>query len=221
MDKAITTQIKYTREALLNKVSDLIKVYKSTPGVPISTNSVVNLPDSLINFPLYIFCLLKHYVFSISKGVRPDTRSFFFHKLRTMSCNQLLKFIHPHLYPVSFEQLESFPNPVRLTSAELTKFPVFVLDNFIHLYLWIGKTIPTQLIQSLFGVDDYNSIVTNVFFSFYFILFYFFVLFYFIIFIFSFYFIIFIFYFLILFYYFILLFLFLFFNFNFNFFYSF
>eukprot|EP01091_Cochliopodium_minus_P016258 TRINITY_DN6039_c0_g1_i1.p1 TRINITY_DN6039_c0_g1~~TRINITY_DN6039_c0_g1_i1.p1 ORF type:complete len:857 (+),score=251.64 TRINITY_DN6039_c0_g1_i1:26-2596(+) len=162
LDKAITTQIKYAREALLNKVSDIIKVYKVTPGINVNTSSVVNLPESLINFPLYTFALLKHYVFSIAKGIRPDTRNYFFHKIRTMSCGQFLKFIHPNLYPVTFSnETTGLPSPVRLTSAELTKYPVFVLDNFLNLYLWIGKTIPTILIQSLFGVNDYNSIVTN------------------------------------------------------------
>ena len=158
LEKAMSTQIKYTREAILNKCIDIIKVYKATPGIQVSGNSLINLPESLQNFPIYTFSLLKHYVFSITKGVRPDIRCFFFHKLRTMSCNHFIKFIHPHLFPLSFSSLDSFPSSVRLTSAELTKFPLFILDNFVHLYLWIGKTIPTQLIQDLFGVNDYISI---------------------------------------------------------------
>ena len=172
VDKAITSQIKFTREAILNKCVDTVKVYKALPGVMVNANTVLNLPESLQQFPLYLLAMLKHYVFSVMKGIRPDTRSYFFHKFRTASVSQLLKMVHPSLYPLDSHALAHkegpLPLPLRLTAAELTRGTVFLLDNYLSLYLWISKTVTTETINTLFGAHEFLSIPTVTLYPFFF-----------------------------------------------------
>ena len=65
-------------------------------------------------------------------------------------------YLYPRLLPLDrldpAEPGDALPAPVRASQDKLHDSGLFLLENGVHLFLWIGLQLPGDVVQELFGV---------------------------------------------------------------------
>ncbi|GMI36360.1 hypothetical protein TeGR_g2281, partial [Tetraparma gracilis] len=140
-----------------------------------ATASSEETPESLALLPLYTMALQKNIVFRGGADVHPDERATAMAQLRNMWVDASSCFIHPRLFSLhdmtgnvgtACEGQEgtdddkkfcgmdriALPNVINLTIDKLTSEGIFLLDNSVDMYLWVGRAVDSGLLQSLFGL---------------------------------------------------------------------
>ena len=143
------------------------------------------IPENLELLPLYTLALLKNVAFRGGTDVHPDERMGAHMMLNNMSMGELIKFVHPRLFsihnmgPGAGMSLESgvnkgldgaenidtvgrnqivLPLSVNLSVERLGSDGLYVLDNGVDVYLWVGRAADEALIQSIFGVNSLDTL---------------------------------------------------------------
>jgi protein transport protein SEC24 len=88
----------------------------------------------------------------------------------TMSVAELVWTLYPRMYPLHQIQEVStnlkgetkLPAMIRTSYERLDEKGCYLLDTGSDLYLWLGRSIPTELVHSLFGVDSINKVDSNM-----------------------------------------------------------
>ena len=135
-------------------------------------------PESLALLPLYTMALQKNIVFRGGADVHPDERASAMAALRTMWVDDSRHFIYPRMFSLhdmggeaGTEGGESMdddqvcgrkhvvlPGLVDLSVDNLKSDGIFLLDNSVDMYLWVGKAADPTLLSSLFGVSSMEGV---------------------------------------------------------------
>lgn len=141
-----------------------------------------SLPESLELFPLYTLALMKNVAFRGGTDVHPDERCQAFFKINQMWLDKSKSFIYPTLFSLHDMQssagypsedsdddsppLNSYagrnrvllPGALPLTLDSLSSDGLFLVDNGIEFYFWVGNQADSNLVNSLFGVPSLNNV---------------------------------------------------------------
>ncbi|KAL6066051.1 Protein transport protein Sec24B [Balamuthia mandrillaris] len=168
IEKALTSKLSDTRQALLNKCIDILSVYRSSFASPNTSSTQLVLPESLKLLPLYTLALIKNLAFRAGSDIRPDERAYHLGLLRTLSVQMTIPFIYPHLYALKDLSPECgvkgddgkvvLPPVLNLSTEKLDQSGLFLLDDGQYLLLWIGKAVHGELLEQLFGVSSLAAI---------------------------------------------------------------
>lgn len=176
IQKAMDEGIPKAIAALHNSCANILAKYASNSGPSPSGNQGLMLPNTLLRFPLFSLATIKNAMFRSDTLI--DERVTLMRRFETLFDDDALLFIHPNLYNVANladgvgELLEPFelPPALDLTSEKLDQRGIFLLDDGLCFYLWLGNSVDPSLLYSLFGiqslseVDQFNSQVTIFFF---------------------------------------------------------
>lgn len=92
-----------------------------------------------------------------------DDRTFNMFAVQTMHVGASLAYLYPRLVPLldasapaspSDQDDVVLPSPVRCTGDKLRDDGVYVLDNGIHMFLWIGLSVSPEWIHGVFGTNS-------------------------------------------------------------------
>ena len=135
------------------------------------------VPENLRLLPLYTLGLLKNVAFRGGTDVHPDERVHAMHRLNGMDVSASKHFVYPRMFAVHDmppsaglpsssapsdgddegvagpDRIE-LPSAVTLTVDRLTSGGVFLLDNGLDTFLWVGRSSDPSLLTSLFGVSS-------------------------------------------------------------------
>jgi protein transport protein SEC24 len=140
-----------------------------------------SLPPALELFPLYTLALMKNVAFRGGTDVHPDERSQAFFNINQMWVNKSKSFIYPPLFSLHDMQPnagysseentddaleDSFagrdrivlPNALPLTIDSLSSDGIYLVDNGIEFYLWIGREAHANYVNALFGVHSLENV---------------------------------------------------------------
>jgi protein transport protein SEC24 len=146
----------------------------------------VPIPENLRLLPLYTLALMKNVAFRGGTDVHPDERVQAHHILNGMSVLDSKHYIYPRMFaihemdddmghPVE-EPLEGevedenltagrdrilLPPVVSLTVEGLTSNGVYLLDNGVEMFLWVGRTADMNVVSSLFGTHSLEDMDPN------------------------------------------------------------
>mmetsp|Transcript_20221 Transcript_20221/g.62521 ORF Transcript_20221/g.62521 Transcript_20221/m.62521 type:complete len:998 (-) Transcript_20221:465-3458(-) len=116
-----------------------------------------NLPDALELLPLYTMSLLKSSAFRGGVDISADERSFLLQRLDTMTPNQSRYFIYPRLVALHTASADQhggtalvIPPQLNLTADAISSGGVYLLDNSLKIYIWVGAKAPLDVLHSLF-----------------------------------------------------------------------
>ena len=129
-------------------------------------------PESLALLPLYTMALQKNIVFRGGADVHPDERASHMATLRGMWISESRHFIYPRMFSVhdmddraGTEGAEGededkvcgrnntlLPEVVDLSVENLKSDGIFLLDNSVEMYLWVGRAADAAVLTSLFGM---------------------------------------------------------------------
>ncbi|KAF9131018.1 COPII subunit [Mortierella sp. 14UC] len=168
VERGMNAKLDDARDALTNKVVDILGVYK-THMTASSSGATPNLQicDNLKLLPLLTLGMLKHVGLRGGSQIPSDLRSYAMHLLSTLPSQSLIPFIHPRFYSlhdmpehcgtIGAQGIE-MPQAMNLSSERLSRSGLFMLEDGQNIFLWIGRDAVPQLCMDLFGVPDYASI---------------------------------------------------------------
>lgn len=171
VDKALQTRLTDARDAMIHLVSDTLSVFRAKFASNAQWDSQLIAPDSLRMLPLFVLALLKHPAFRLGTTTRLDERAHAMVTLRTLPMWEILDFIYPRLYclhniqgdvgVINDEGVVQMPPLMHLSAESVHGGGIYLLHNALDMYMWVSKSCPPQLLQSVFGVD-YDGVIEGM-----------------------------------------------------------
>ncbi|KAJ1341577.1 hypothetical protein BSLG_003850 [Batrachochytrium salamandrivorans] len=172
VERALVSKIEDARDALAYKLSELIAVYKSS-FAPNGPSSQLLLPDNLKLMPVLTLAMIKNLAFRSSTTIPTDLRSYMMSLLYVFSPELIQVNMYPRFWNIDMllshpemgllgqdEQLV-FPPLLSLTSEKLDRQGIYLLENGLDMFMWIGKTANPLLCSAIFGKPTPEAIETG------------------------------------------------------------
>ncbi|XP_044766723.1 protein transport protein Sec24C isoform X2 [Coccinella septempunctata] len=152
---------KAVKDNLVTKAAQVLATYRKHCATPSSAGQLI-LPECMKLLPLYVNCLLKSDAISGGSDMTVDERSFVMQACMTMDVPTSVYFFYPRLIPIHDLDGSShdIPPPIRCSIEKMTDQGVYLLENGIHMFMWIGLGANPEFIQKLFGVP--SAIQVNI-----------------------------------------------------------
>ena len=146
------------------------------------------IPDNLKLLPLYTLALIKNIAFRGGTDVHPDERVQAMDRLNTMWVEDSRHFIYPRMFSIhnmdaaagktapiddtdeDREDVSSkyagrnkvvLPHVVNLSVERLSSDGIFLLDNGVDMFMWVGRSVDPVVMSSLFGMETFDGIDTS------------------------------------------------------------
>lgn len=125
------------------------------------------IPDNLAQLPLYTLAMMKNVAFRGGTDVHPDERMQAHFLVQNMYVDASMTYMVPKLFAIHSMDSRAglatdeggvgrnrirLPPTVRLSVESLSSDGVFLLDNGVEMFLWVGRTADMSVVASLFGV---------------------------------------------------------------------
>lgn len=181
LEIAMKTSLDASRMKLQKQCEDILRAYRNSGAYGMQQQQQqINLPESLHLLPLYVMALMKNPAFRGGTDVRPDERTFYMYELNNMPVCMSRAFIYPRLFslhdmepecglplPVTKDESQvlcagpdkiRLPVPINLSVERLRSDGVFLLEDSVKLYLWIGQASPGAILSSLLGMNSLEGV---------------------------------------------------------------
>lgn len=146
---------KAAKENLVNRCAQMLACYRKNCASPSSAGQLI-LPECMKLLPLYVSSIIKSDAVSGGSDMTIDDRSFIIQAVTIMDIPSSVVFFYPRLVPLCEIDVDSteLPSAIRCTSDKIRDDGVYLLENGIHLFLWIGLNVGMEWIQDVFGVHS-------------------------------------------------------------------
>nr|CAD7588326.1 unnamed protein product [Timema genevievae] len=133
----------------------MLACYRKNCASPSSAGQLI-LPECMKLLPLYINCVLKSDAVSGGSDMTIDDRWFAMQAITIMDVPSSVVYFYPRLMPLHDIDVDSneIPSPIRCSSEKLRDDGVYLLENGIYLFLWIGLNVGMEWVQNVFGVHS-------------------------------------------------------------------
>lgn len=142
------------KDYFINRSAQILASYRKHCASPSSAGQLI-LPECMKLLPLYINCLTKSDALSGGPDMSTDDRSFGMLAVATMDVARSTGYLYPRLLPLHDVDPDStdFPKAVRCSVEKIKDNGVYLLENGIHMFLWIGMAVNPDWLQNVFGVQ--------------------------------------------------------------------
>ena len=132
------------------------------------------IPENLTLVPLYTLATMKNVAFRGGTDVHPDERVHAMQRLNNMDVTDSKNFVYPRMFSlhnmsssaglpsangaddekVSGKNRIELPSVLDLTIDRLASNGIFLLDNGLDMFLWVGRSSDPAILNSLFGMNS-------------------------------------------------------------------
>ncbi|RIA95284.1 Sec23/Sec24 trunk domain-containing protein [Glomus cerebriforme] len=168
VERSLSSKLEDARDALTNKMIDILGVYKSAlTSSQSGASPQLQICDNLKLLPLLSLGLLKHVGLRASSQIPTDLRSYAMCLLTTMPSQLLIPYLHPRFYSLHNMPQEVgtygsegtiMPEPLNLSSEKLERHGAYLLEDGQNIFIWIGRQVSPQLCMDLLDVRSYEEI---------------------------------------------------------------
>jgi len=136
------------------------------------------IPENLTLLPLYTLATMKNVAFRGGTDVHPDERVHAMHRLNNMDVTASKQFVYPRMFSlhnmspnaglpssngVSDDKVAGknrilLPSVLDLTIDRLASNGIFLLDNGLDMFLWVGRSSDPAILNSLFGTNSLEGV---------------------------------------------------------------
>ncbi|XP_038638606.1 protein transport protein Sec24C isoform X1 [Scyliorhinus canicula] len=150
---------KTVRDTLINQSAQILACYRKNCASPSSAGQLI-LPECMKLLPVYLNCVLKSDVIQPGAEVSTDDRAYIRQLVTSMDVAETSVFFYPRLLPVHKMDVDSddFPVAIRCSEERLSKGGIYLLENGLNLFIWVGMNTQHDLIQSIFNVQSFGQI---------------------------------------------------------------
>ncbi|KAG7462609.1 hypothetical protein MATL_G00186610 [Megalops atlanticus] len=154
---------KTVRESLVNQCAQILACYRKNCASPSSAGQLI-LPECMKLLPVYLNCVLKSDMLHPGADVSLDDRAYLRQLVSCMDVAETHVFFYPRLLPLQKLDAESDALPVAVRDSEerLSKGGVYLLENGLNLFLWVGANVQQELLQDIFGISAFGQIDPNM-----------------------------------------------------------
>lgn len=145
---------KSVKESLMQQCAQVLACYRKNCASPSSAGQLI-LPECMKLLPLYTNCLLKSDAISGGTDLGCDDRAFAMSAVSSMDVESSVAYFYPRLIPlhdVIAEETE-IPTQIRCTIEKIRDDGVYMLENGIHMLMFVGLATNPVWIQDVFGVQ--------------------------------------------------------------------
>ncbi|KAJ3068826.1 COPII coat Sec23p-Sfb3p heterodimer component [Podochytrium sp. JEL0797] len=164
--QAAATNLKAVREQLTDRCVKILAAYRKHSASNTSPGQLI-LPESFKLYPLYTLSLLKCRAFR-SGMLSSDARITAMRHLRNMGVPESVPFFYPRMFGLhnleaGFGALDSngtirLPACVRVSFERLDPEGMYLLENGVQMFLWVGRQCSPELVSQVFGVQRVEEI---------------------------------------------------------------
>lgn len=170
VERSMHARLEDARDALTNKLVDVLTTYKSTMTAAGSGASAqLNIASNMALLPLLILSLLKHVGIRASSQIPPDLRAYAQALLTTLPPQLLVPYIHPNFYclhnmPADVGSVHSesgafiMPPKLNLTSERMERHGLYLIEDGQNIFLWVGRDAVPQLTIDVFDAANYAAL---------------------------------------------------------------
>ncbi|XP_068114146.1 protein transport protein Sec24C isoform X3 [Hyperolius riggenbachi] len=150
---------KSVRDTLINQCAQILACYRKNCASPSSAGQLI-LPECMKLLPVYLNCVLKSDVLQPGAEVSIDDRAYIRQLISSMDVADSNVFFYPRLLPFTKVDPSSDTLPVAIRASEerLSKGEIYLLENGLNFFIWVGANVQQALIQNLFGVSSFSQI---------------------------------------------------------------
>jgi protein transport protein SEC24 len=152
ISRLMETNPKTVKETLIANCAQILACYRKNCASPSSAGQLI-LPECMKLLPLYTNCLLKSDALSGGADVGCDDRAYLMSALSSMDVVTSVAFFYPRLIPIHTLEDDDFPRPIRCTMDKISDDGVYLLENGLYLFMYIGLATDPSWIQDVFGVQ--------------------------------------------------------------------
>lgn len=155
----LNNSTKTVRESLINQSAQILACYRKNCASPSSAGQLI-LPECMKLLPVYLNCVLKSDILQPGADVSTDDRAYIRHLIASMDVSETNVFFYPRVLPVHKMDVDGddFPVAVRCSEERLSKGGIYLLENGLNLFIWVGMSTQHDLIQSIFNVQSFGQI---------------------------------------------------------------
>jgi len=168
VERSMTHKLEDARDALTNRLVDILNVYKSSmTSSGAGASAQLAIADNLKMLPVLCLGLTKHVGLRQSSQIPPDLRAYAQALLTTLPSQQLIPYIHPNFYSLHTMQPEVgtigehgliMPVPLPLSSERLERHGLYLIEDGQTMFLWVGRDAVPQLIMDVFDLPSYADL---------------------------------------------------------------
>ncbi|XP_065602837.1 protein transport protein Sec24C isoform X2 [Cyrtonyx montezumae] len=155
----LNSPVKAVRDSLVNQCAQILACYRKNCASPSSAGQLI-LPECMKLLPVYLNCVLKSDVLQPGPEVRTDDRAYIRQLVTSMDVAETNVFFYPRLLPLTKADVDSdsLPAAIRNSEERLSKGDIYLLENGLNIFVWVGVNVQQGLIQNLFGVSSFSQI---------------------------------------------------------------
>ncbi|XP_030341993.1 protein transport protein Sec24C isoform X3 [Strigops habroptila] len=155
----LSSPVKTVRDALVNQCAQILACYRKNCASPSSAGQLI-LPECMKLLPVYLNCVLKSDVLQPGLEVTTDDRAYIRQLVTSMDVAETNVFFYPRLLPLTKADVDSdsLPAAIRNSEERLSKGDIYLLENGLNIFVWVGVNVQQGLIQNLFGVSSFSQI---------------------------------------------------------------
>ncbi|NXV81806.1 SC24C protein, partial [Atlantisia rogersi] len=155
----LSSPVKTVRDALINQCAQILACYRKNCASPSSSGQLI-LPECMKLLPVYLNCVLKSDVLQPGPEVTTDDRAYIRQLVTSMDVAETNVFFYPRLLPLTKADVDSdsLPAAIRNSEERLSKGDIYLLENGLNIFVWVGVNVQQGLIQNLFGVSSFTQI---------------------------------------------------------------
>lgn len=175
LQSCISSTVQSGRDKVLKTTINSLHAYRKSCAQSSSLAQLI-LPESLKLLPLYSLGLLKTTLLRKGSDVSSDDRSFLIAAFNSMPIITVIRYMYPMLVPLhNCDQVENcgsiledqvtmaMPGYVSTSSEKLESEGVYLLDTGLSLYIWVGKHASPSVLHGIFGVENFDEVLTDSF----------------------------------------------------------
>ncbi|NWR54614.1 SC24C protein, partial [Bucorvus abyssinicus] len=155
----LSSPVKTVRDALINQCAQILACYRKNCASPSSAGQLI-LPECMKLLPVYLNCVLKSDVLQPGLEVTTDDRAYIRQLVTSMDVAETNVFFYPRLLPLTKADVDSdsLPAAIRNSEERLSRGDIYLLENGLNIFVWVGVNVQQGLIQNLFGVSSFGQI---------------------------------------------------------------
>lgn len=155
------------RQQLTMRCVDILHCYRKQCSANSSPGQLI-LPESLKLLPVYLVGLKKSPALREGTDITVDERYAAMYAIVNMGGEHILQYCYPQLFalhdmepPVrdpSDNSLLPLPRRLPLTASRVEAHGIYLLEDSINTYIWVGRSAAPEHIQAIFGVQSVDEI---------------------------------------------------------------
>ncbi|XP_067393899.1 protein transport protein Sec24C isoform X3 [Emydura macquarii macquarii] len=159
----LNNPVKIVRDTLINQCAQILACYRKNCASPSSAGQLI-LPECMKLLPVYLNCVLKSDVLQPGAEVTTDDRAYIRQLVSSMDVAETNVFFYPRLLPLTKVDVDSdtLPAAIRNSEERLSKGDMYLLENGLNVFVWVGVNVQQGLIQNLFGVSSFSHISSTL-----------------------------------------------------------